>query len=76
MRAFLLVFSAFVNAPLLGLANPNQTPNPSKAPWYFLGLQELVVPVAVAAVVAHVALALKAPAAAAVRADHIPCSKC
>jgi menaquinol-cytochrome c reductase cytochrome b/c subunit len=42
ITAFLLVFSAFVNAPLLGLANPNQTPNPSKAPWYFLGLQELL----------------------------------
>ena len=42
MTAFLLVFSAFVNAPLLGLANFNQTPNPSKAPWYFLGLQELL----------------------------------
>jgi hypothetical protein len=40
--AFLLVFSTFVNAPLLELANPNQTPNPSKAPWYFLGLQELL----------------------------------
>jgi hypothetical protein len=40
--AFLLIFSAFVNAPLLGLANYNQTPNPSKAPWYFLGLQELL----------------------------------
>jgi menaquinol-cytochrome c reductase cytochrome b/c subunit len=40
--AFLLVFSIFVNAPLLTLANPNQTPNPSKAPWYFLGLQELL----------------------------------
>jgi hypothetical protein len=40
--AFLLVFSTFVNAPLLALANPNQTPNPSKAPWYFLGLQELL----------------------------------
>ena len=42
MTAFLLVFSAFVNAPLLALANFNQTPNPSKAPWYFLGLQELL----------------------------------
>ncbi|HET7488777.1 MAG TPA: menaquinol-cytochrome c reductase cytochrome b subunit [Acidimicrobiales bacterium] len=42
MTAFLLVFSAFVNAPLLGMANPNRTPNPSKAPWYFLGLQELL----------------------------------
>ena len=39
---FLFVFSIFVNAPLLQLANPNQTPNPSKAPWYFLGLQELL----------------------------------
>ncbi|MEA3018558.1 MAG: menaquinol-cytochrome c reductase cytochrome b/c subunit, partial [Actinomycetota bacterium] len=42
MTAFLLVFSVFVNAPLLGLANFNLTPNPSKAPWYFLGLQELL----------------------------------
>ncbi|MDQ2648744.1 MAG: menaquinol-cytochrome c reductase cytochrome b subunit, partial [Actinomycetota bacterium] len=40
--AFTLVFSVFVNAPLLELANFNQTPNPSKAPWYFLGLQELL----------------------------------
>ena len=39
---FLLVFSWVVNAPLLELANVNQTPNPSKAPWYFLGLQELL----------------------------------
>ena len=31
-----------MNAPLLQLANINQTPNPSKAPWYFLGLQELL----------------------------------
>ena len=40
--AFTFVFSIFVNAPLLQLANTNQTPNPSKAPWYFLGLQELL----------------------------------
>ena len=40
--AFTFVFSVFVNAPLLELANTNQTPNPSKAPWYFLGLQELL----------------------------------
>jgi menaquinol-cytochrome c reductase cytochrome b/c subunit len=42
MTAFVLIFSTFVNAPLLELANPNETPNPSKAPWYFLGLQELL----------------------------------
>ncbi|MFM7616331.1 MAG: menaquinol-cytochrome c reductase cytochrome b subunit [Actinomycetes bacterium] len=40
--ALLLVFSAIVRAPLLGLADVNQTPNPSKAPWYFLGLQEML----------------------------------
>lgn len=40
--SFLLVFSTFVNAPLLELANYNKTPNPSKAPWYFLGLQEML----------------------------------
>ena len=38
----LMVLSTFINAPLLALANYNQTPNPSKAPWYFLGLQELL----------------------------------
>ncbi|MGH9188730.1 MAG: menaquinol-cytochrome c reductase cytochrome b subunit [Acidimicrobiales bacterium] len=42
MTAFLLVFSAVVNAPFLAASNPNFTPNPSKAPWYFLGLQELL----------------------------------
>jgi menaquinol-cytochrome c reductase cytochrome b/c subunit len=42
ITAFTLVFSVFVNAPLLSLANFNLTPNPSKAPWYFLGLQELL----------------------------------
>ncbi|MBI3256569.1 MAG: menaquinol-cytochrome c reductase cytochrome b subunit [Actinobacteria bacterium] len=42
VTAFLLIFSSFVNAPLLILANYNLTPNPSKAPWYFLGLQELL----------------------------------
>ena len=40
--AFTTIFAIFVNAPLLTLANFNQTPNPSKAPWYFLGLQELL----------------------------------
>jgi hypothetical protein len=38
----LVVFSTFVQAPLRELANANLTPNPSKAPWYFLGLQELL----------------------------------
>jgi len=42
VTAALLVFSALVRAPLLGLADFNKTPNPSKAPWYFLGLQELL----------------------------------
>jgi hypothetical protein len=42
ITAFTLIFSIFVNAPLLELANVNETPNPSKAPWYFLGLQELL----------------------------------
>ena len=40
--AFLLLFSWVVNAPLLKAADINKTPNPSKAPWYFLGLQELL----------------------------------
>ncbi|HYP22663.1 MAG TPA: menaquinol-cytochrome c reductase cytochrome b subunit [Actinomycetota bacterium] len=35
-------FSIAVDAPLRELSNFNQTPNPSKAPWYFLGLQELL----------------------------------
>ncbi|HZA84716.1 MAG TPA: menaquinol-cytochrome c reductase cytochrome b subunit [Actinomycetes bacterium] len=40
--AAVTVFSVVVNAPLRELANSNLTPNPSKAPWYFLGLQELL----------------------------------
>jgi menaquinol-cytochrome c reductase cytochrome b/c subunit len=42
MTAFLVVFSTFKDAPFRELANPSLTPNPSKAPWYFLGLQELL----------------------------------
>ena len=38
----LTVMSWFVNAPLEEHSNPNRTPNPSKAPWYFLNLQELL----------------------------------
>src|SRR5690348_11408783 len=38
----LVLLALFWNAPLEGLADPLQTPNPAKAPWYFLGLQELL----------------------------------
>ena len=40
--SFMFVFSWVVNAPLLHAADFNKTPNPSKAPWYFLGLQEML----------------------------------
>jgi len=41
--AIVLVWTALLfNAPLEGLADPSHTPNPAKAPWYFLGLQELL----------------------------------
>jgi menaquinol-cytochrome c reductase cytochrome b/c subunit len=42
VMAVLTFFSVAVDAPLRELANFNQTPNPSKAPWYFLGLQEML----------------------------------
>jgi len=38
----LVLVSLFFNAPLEGIADPTHTPNPAKAPWYFLGLQELL----------------------------------
>ena len=38
----LVALSVLVNAPLTARADPNATPNPSKAPWYFLNLQELL----------------------------------
>ncbi len=38
----LAVISLLFNAPLEWIANPEHTPNPAKAPWYFLGLQELL----------------------------------
>ena len=41
MSIFLLLLGLFINAPLEELANPNVTPAVAKAPWYFLGLQEL-----------------------------------
>jgi cytochrome b-561 len=40
--AMVLFLGIFWNAPLEQLANPVHPPNPAKAPWYFLGLQELV----------------------------------
>jgi hypothetical protein len=39
----LTLWSITINAPLEEPANPTRTPNPSKAPWYFLGLQEMLV---------------------------------
>lgn len=38
----LVLLSLFVDAPLEEIADPDRTPNPAKAPWYFLGLQELL----------------------------------
>lgn len=43
VMAFMTVWSILVDAPLEEPANPTKTPNPSKAPWYFLGLQEILV---------------------------------
>ncbi len=40
--AGIMLLGIFLNAPLEELANPVHPPNPAKAPWYFLGLQELV----------------------------------
>ncbi|MFQ5877693.1 MAG: cytochrome C [Acidobacteriota bacterium] len=40
---FLILWSIFLKAPIEEPANPSKTPNPSKAPWYFLGLQEMLV---------------------------------
>lgn len=39
---FLTVISLYFDAPLEEMANPGKTPNPAKAPWYFLNLQELL----------------------------------
>ncbi len=41
--AVLVAWSVLLEAPIEQPANPANTPNPSKAPWYFLGLQEMLV---------------------------------
>lgn len=43
VMAFMTIWAIVVDAPLEEPANPTKTPNPSKAPWYFLGLQEILV---------------------------------
>jgi quinol-cytochrome oxidoreductase complex cytochrome b subunit len=40
--AFVMLLAVFINAPLGEPANPGMSPNPTKAPWYFAGLQELL----------------------------------
>ncbi len=60
LMAALLVFSMVVNAPLEELANPDKSPNPAKAPWYFMGIQELLLhfhPLIAALVIPAAALA-------------------
>ena len=42
ITGLLIIMSVVIHSPLLDPANVNATPNPSKAPWYFLGLQELL----------------------------------
>jgi menaquinol-cytochrome c reductase cytochrome b/c subunit len=42
VTVMITVMAIVINAPLRGPANPNVTPNPAKAPWYFLGLQEVL----------------------------------
>lgn len=42
ITALLVAVSVVANAPLEAIANATKTPNPAKAPWYFLGLQELL----------------------------------
>lgn len=42
LAAAVMVVSALWNAPLLEQANPGMSPNPAKAPWYFIGFQELL----------------------------------
>jgi quinol-cytochrome oxidoreductase complex cytochrome b subunit len=59
--AVVVVLSVFVDAPLGAEANPGMSPNPAKAPWYFLGFQELLLhfhPVVAVVVVPAAALLL------------------
>src|SRR5438477_914365 len=57
----LVLLGTLINGPLAELANPDRTPNPSKAPWYFLNLQELLLhmdPALAGVIVPTVALVL------------------
>jgi len=59
--AVVFVSAAVAQAPLLAQANPGMSPNPAKAPWYFMGIQELLVhvhPLFAAVLVPALALAL------------------
>lgn len=59
----LSILSAAISGPLLDKANPDSTPNPAKAPWYFLNLQELLLhmhPALAGVVVPTIALILLA----------------
>src|SRR3954463_5668421 len=63
MLLTLIILSWLVNAPLEAHSNPDKTPNPSKAPWYFLNLQELLLhmnPALAGVIVPTVALLLVA----------------
>ena len=61
MLVSMIVISMIIQAPLEGIANADRTPNPSKAPWYFLNLQELLLhmhPALAGVIVPSVALGL------------------
>ncbi|BDG02351.1 cytochrome b N-terminal domain-containing protein [Anaeromyxobacter oryzae] len=63
VTATVLLVAAVADAPLLAEANPGMSPNPAKAPWYFMGVQELLVhlhPLFAAVIVPALALALLA----------------
>jgi quinol-cytochrome oxidoreductase complex cytochrome b subunit len=42
VMAIVLLSAMFFNAPLADIANPGLSPNPTKAPWYFMGIQEML----------------------------------